>query len=263
MEFPTSIEAAWGLYERPHRGPKPSLSLAQIVKAGVKIAESDGLPAVSMSRVAAELGTAPMSLYRYVPAKGELIDLMVDAVLGLPPEAASPASGWRESLSRWASAMRGVFHAHVWALRVPASGLPVRPNEVAWFEQGLACLSGTGLAEAQKASVIMLVSGCVRNEASTSIDIARAIEASGSTAGEWLAAYGRLLTRLAGPRRFPAISALVASGVSGSPTPPDDQFTFGLEFTFGLQRILDGIDVLLREQQSAAAAEPEGTTTVR
>ena len=66
MDLPASIEAAWGLRERPHRGPKPGLSLARIVEAGVQVAEAEGLAAVSMSRVAAELGAAPMSLYRYV-----------------------------------------------------------------------------------------------------------------------------------------------------------------------------------------------------
>jgi hypothetical protein len=53
MDLPASIEAAWGRRERPHRGPKPGLSLSRIVEAGVRIAEADGLAAVSMSRVAA------------------------------------------------------------------------------------------------------------------------------------------------------------------------------------------------------------------
>ena len=57
--FPDSIAAAWGVRERPHKGPKPALSLARIVDAAVRIADAEGLDAVSMGRVAAELGTAP------------------------------------------------------------------------------------------------------------------------------------------------------------------------------------------------------------
>src|SRR5712671_3424045 len=94
MDLPASIEAAWGRRERPHRGPKPGLSLSRIVGAGVRIAEADGLAAVSMSRVAAEVGAAPMSLYRHVASKDELVTLMVDAVYGqfLVPIAAE--AGW-------------------------------------------------------------------------------------------------------------------------------------------------------------------------
>ncbi len=86
--LPASIEAAWGLRTRPAKGPKPGLSLERIVEAGVKVAVSEGLGAVSMSRVAAELGASTMSLYRYVAAKDELLALMMDAALG------PPSPGW-------------------------------------------------------------------------------------------------------------------------------------------------------------------------
>ena len=83
--LPVSILTAWGLRGRPAKGPRPTLSLAQIVTAGVQVAESEGLAAISMSRVAAKLGTAPASLYRHVATKDELLALMADAVLGRPP----------------------------------------------------------------------------------------------------------------------------------------------------------------------------------
>jgi AcrR family transcriptional regulator len=237
--LPATIEAAWGVRERPHKGPKPGLSLGRIVEAGVRIAESDGLAAVSMSRVAAELGSAPMSLYRYVSAKDELLALMVDAVYAQALVPAVPDEGWRAALSRLAWAMRAVMYQHPWLVRAPIFGLPVRPNEVAWFEQALHALRGTGLAEEQKASVIMLVSGYVRNEATTNADIAAAIRASGAAPDEWMSSYGGLLAKLADPERFPAISTFIASGVFEKYDHPDT------EFTFGLDRILDGIAVLL------------------
>jgi AcrR family transcriptional regulator len=247
-ELPASIEAAWGLRERPHKGPKPGLSLGRIVEAGVKVAESDGLAAVSMSRVAAELGSAPMSLYRYVSAKDELVALMVDSVYAHALVAEVPDEGWREGLSRLARAMRAVLYQHPWVLRAPISGLPVRPNEVAWFEQALHALRGTGLAEERKASVILLVSGYVRNEATTSADIEAAIRSSGAAPDEWMSSYGRLLAKLADPQRFPAINTFIASGVFDKYDDPD------VEFTFGLDRILDGIAVLLA---AAPSSEPD------
>src|SRR5215468_2656297 len=83
--LPASVAAAWGVRDRPHKGPKPGLSLERIVAAAVQVADAEGLAAVSMSRVAAELGTAPMSLYRYVTAKDELLALMLDAAYGPAP----------------------------------------------------------------------------------------------------------------------------------------------------------------------------------
>ncbi len=237
--LPPGVEAAWGLRERSHRGPKPGLSLPRIVEAAVKIAESEGLAAVSMSRVAAEVGAAPMSLYRHVASKDELVALMVDTVYGqfLMPTAAE--KGWRAGLAQLARVMRAAMYRHPWILRVPIGGLPVRPNEVAWFEQVLACLHGSGLTEDEKSSVVLLVSGYVRNEASTNADIVAAVQASGMSPDEWMSGYGRLLAKLTDPERFPAITRFIAAGVFEKFDPPDR------EFTFGLDRILDGIGALV------------------
>lgn len=164
--LPASIEAAWGLRERPVKGPKPGLSLARIVDAAVAVAESEGLGAVSMGRVAKDLGASTMSLYRYVSAKGELYVLMQEAALGPPPPlpALESGAGWREALRQWAWAQREVFHRNLWMLRIPVVGPPASPNSLAWWEQGLQALDGTGLSEREGVSVILLVAGFVRNE---------------------------------------------------------------------------------------------------
>jgi AcrR family transcriptional regulator len=242
--MPDSVAAAWGVKEHPGKGPKPGLSLERIVAAAIRIASRDGLEAVSMSRVAADLGASTMSLYRYVNAKDELVKLMIDAAWGPPPAAAAPDEGWRGALARWAWGMRAALQRHPWAARVPISGLPIMPNEVAWFEQALAGLHGSGLEEAEKASVIMLVSGYVRTLATTEADIVAAIAASGTAPDEWMAAYPRMLTKLADPGRFPALAKFIAAGVFDRADEPDDEFTFGLE------RILDGVDALVRARVS-------------
>jgi hypothetical protein len=113
------------------------------------------------------------------------------------------------------------------------------PREIAWFEDALACLAGTGLTEARKASVIMLLSGYVRNLAATEADIAAVVAASGLGVDEWMASYPRMLGQLADPRRFPALTAFIAAGVFETADSPDD------EFIFGLGRILDGVGVLI------------------
>src|SRR3954449_10095636 len=101
MQIPASVEAAWGAREPVTKGPRPSLSLQRIVAAGIAVADRDGLDGVSMAKVAAELGSAAMSLYRYVATKDELLLLMVDGALGLPPETVTSARDWREGLQAW------------------------------------------------------------------------------------------------------------------------------------------------------------------
>lgn len=233
--LPPGVAVAWGLRERPRKGPKPALSLDKIITAAIKLADAEGLAAVSMGKVAAELGTAPMSLYRYVSSKDELIALMRDAAYGQPTPPAD--EGWRARLSHWAWEMRGTMYAHPWALRIPIQGLPVLPNEVAWFESGLAAMADTGLREVQKASVAMLIAGYVRNEATTVAEIMAAMSVVGDSQ-EWMLNYARVLRQLADEKSYPAITKLIDAGVFDAADPPDD------EFIFGLNRILDGIAAL-------------------
>jgi AcrR family transcriptional regulator len=237
--LPGHVAAAWGVRERRHKGPKPALSLPRIVAAAVRVADADGLDAVSMSRVAAELGAAPMSLYRHVSAKEELLTLMVDAAWGDSPAPRAPGEGWRDGLSRWAWAMRAGIRQHPWVVRVPLNSLPIMPHEVAWFEHALASMADTGLTEARKASVIMLLAGYVRNLATTEADIGAAIAASGLSPDAWMSSYPRMLAQLTDPQRFPALAAFIAAGVFDIEDGPDD------EFIFGLGRILDGIEHLI------------------
>jgi AcrR family transcriptional regulator len=238
--LPAEVAAAWGVRERSHKGPKPALSLARIVDAAVHVADTEGLDAVSMGRVATELGAAPMSLYRHVSAKEELLRLMVDAAWGDNPGPLAPGETWRDGLSRWAWAMRAGARRHSWVVRIPISGLPILPREIAWFEDALACMADTGLTEARKASVIMLLSGYVRNLAATETDILAAVLASGLGYDEWMATYPRMLSQLTDPKRFPALTAFIAAGVFDAADGPDD------EFIFGLDRILDGIAALIQ-----------------
>jgi AcrR family transcriptional regulator len=243
-QLPASIEAVWGVRDRPHKGPKPGLTLGRVVDAAVRVAESEGLAAVSMSRVATELGASTMSLYRYVAAKDELLDLMADQAYGPPPPPPEPGQGWREGLSQWAWALRATYYRNAWALQIPISSLPVTPNQVGWFENGLSSLAATGLMEEVKTSVVLLINTYTRSEATINVNLSAAVQASGMPPDEWMAYYGRLLTTLTDPQRFPAISAAIAAGVFDQADAPDKEFGFGLE------RILDGIEVLVRASRA-------------
>lgn len=237
--LPPSIEAAWGLRERPAKGPKPGLTLDGIVDTAVRLAAAEGLDAVSMGRIAKELGVSPMSLYRYVGAKSELYVLMQDRATGAPPELFPPDAGWREAMEAWSWAMREVYHRNLWMVRVPVSGPPATPNTVAWWEKAMVALGRTGLDEGAKISVVLLVAGFVKSDALMNADLAAAIGASGEEPTVVMARYSHTLRRLADPARFPAVARMLDSGVLDEADEPD------VEFRFGLARVLDGVAVLV------------------
>jgi len=243
------VSAAWGLKTGSPRPRKHGLSLPRIVEAGIRVAASDGLAAVSMSRVASELGAATMSLYRHLSAKDELLAHMVDTAFADAPPAFGPGDTWRAGLAHWAALHLAVLRRHPWLVRVPISGPPLMPNQVLWFERGIACLRDTQLAEAEKPSVLLLVNGFVRNQATLEADLMLAARTSGIAPDQVGASYSDLLARLTDAGRFPAIHALLAARVFVGDGAIEDDFQFGLD------RILDGIAVLIRARDTRQSSE--------
>ena len=143
---------------------------------------------------------------------------------------------------RWAWTYHDALRRHPWVLRVPISGPPVTPNQIAWLEDGLRSLAGTGLAEGEKLSVILLVSGYVRNEGTLTADLETARPPDQQTMPMW----ARQLHRLTDPEHFPALHAALASDAVNQDDDPDEEFVFGLE------RVLDGIEVLIRARHPRA-----------
>jgi hypothetical protein len=177
-----------------------------------------------------------MSLYRYVAAKDDLLALMVDAAIGPPPSPGDASDDdWRTALTRWAAALRTAHQRNVWTLQVPISSPPLGPNNVAWLEAGLRALASTSLSEADKAYTGLLVSQFVRSEVILGADVAAA-----SAGGPSALSYGELLGSLADPLRFPAIHRAIGGGAFEGDGDPNAYFTYGLG------RILDGVEKLAR-----------------
>jgi AcrR family transcriptional regulator len=236
--LPPIISLAWGLQHRAARGPRPGLTLDRVVAAGITVALTEGVGALSMARVAKQLGVGTMSLYRYVSAKDDLLTLMFDAALGQPPAIDPSAQDWREGLTLWAEGVRAAYRRHPWALRVPISGPPLGPNNVAWLEAALQAQANTPLSEQEKLSTILLISGFVRNESTLTADFAAGAGAGGD---QVMPKYGELLALLLPEGGFPALRRAIASGALS------DDDDIDTEFDFGLLRILDGIAVLIEE----------------
>jgi AcrR family transcriptional regulator len=231
--IPPGVELAWGLREEGTRGPRRGLTLERIVDAGIDVAAAEGVGSLSMAKIAKRLGVGTMSLYRYVAAKDELLTLMVDSALGGPPPLPE-RGGWRAGLTAWCEGLRATYRRHPWGLRVPITGPPLGPNNVAWLDRALEAMADTGLSEQDKLSSVLLLSGFVRNEATLTADFAAA-----SGREQVMPGYGTLLSEITSADEFPALHRAIASGAL------DDEDDMDLEYRFGLTRVLDGIGELV------------------
>ncbi|KOX17281.1 TetR family transcriptional regulator [Saccharothrix sp. NRRL B-16348] len=213
---------------------RPALNLRAIVGAAVEVADAEGLAGLSMRKVAERLGFTTMSLYRHVPGRDHLVDLMRDAVLGDPP-AQAPEDGWRARLETFARAAWDVRKRHPWlAERSGARHVP-GPNALAHYEHALAIVVDTGLAPAEVVAAVGLVARFVDAEASALVEAARAERSTGVSDEEWWGARDTLFARF---DRYPTLTSLWESGGFDQPDP----------FGFGLARVLDGIELLVRQR---------------
>lgn len=238
-DLPRVLQLLWGLDAPGRRGPKPALSLHQIGAAAVRIADAEGLGAVSMSRVAGELGYTTMSLYRYVESKDDLLVVMLDQAYDPPGPTVAMAGAWRQRLHDWCLALREGLLRHPWILQVPITEPPLSPNQTAWMERGLEALAATRLSEQEKLSSMLLADVYVRGQTQLRLQISGAY-GDGPEAAEADQRYARRLARLVDPETHPRICAVLSTPalVDGEPGMAD-------EFAFGLERVLDGIEALV------------------
>ena len=243
-ELPRGVALAWGIAADPQRGPRRELNLEAIVEAAVRIADADGIGSVSMSSVAGALGFTTMSLYRHVSAKDDLILLMQEAGLGLPPLTIGQATPWREGLTRWHRAVLDVYAEHPWLLDIPIEGEPNTPNNLAWLDAGLSVLVDTPLPPSSRVSALLLLSGYSRWAAT----IFR--NHDGPTIG------AATLAELVTPEQFPFLAPAIAAGAFEDPPSGHSEQD---AFDFGLQRILDGLETHIAGVESA---DPSGAASI-
>jgi AcrR family transcriptional regulator len=220
-----SADFVWSTRPRPTRGPKPALTLDQIADVAIAIADAEGLAAVSMQRVAADLGYTKMSLYRYLPGKTELVATMLERALREPP---ALTGEWRHALTGWAEALLAAYCGHAWSLEATAGRRPVGPNELAWMESALSVLPD-GLTGAERLDAVATIAGHARMIAGQ----------AGGAESDLAEAIGLVLREHA--ERYPAVVAAVSDVAAHGGG--DDAFSFGLG------RILDGLEVLLRQRK--------------
>lgn len=221
---------AWAVPESPKPTTGEPLSRDRIVAAALELVDAEGVEALSMRRLANQLDAGATSLYWHVGGKEQLLDLVLDEVLG---EVEAPASGsWRQRLEGLAWQLRVVLRRHRDVARLYGLRPAVGPNALGILEYVLATLRDAGLGDTLLPQAYGLLLGHVSGFAQQESTLAASAGASGQDSSAVSTALGGYLAGLAADR-YPH---LVAIAPAVSHTDSDERFGFGIA------RILDGLD---------------------
>jgi len=183
-----------------------------------------------------------------VPGKAELVDLMLDRVYGEQLVGIATEGGWRDRLDSRARADWALYERHPWVVRAAGPRPTLGPNEASVYEATLAAVDGIGLTGDEMVAVVTLLSGYVGGVARGIVEAVAEGETQQAEEA-WWRARSAVLERAGAfdPDRVPVSTRLGAEGVfDGRPDEPD--YLAGeirRTFEFGLQRVLDGIAVLV------------------
>ena len=255
--LPPGLDLLWGRRERGRRGPRPGLSADAIAAGAIRLADAEGLDAVTMAGVAAELRVTTMALYRYVANKDELLQLMWNASALGAEDLVIEGDGWRARLRAWAAIQRDMLDRHPWITQMPMAAPPVGPNSMHFVERGLEAMDETGLPDVVKIRIIGLLASYALSEARMAADAMRAAKAAMAAAGDPgpgqpepgadgtdyspgpPPSFEALLRELVDERTYPRLYRLAWR------PEPESPLTEREEFLFGVDTILDGVQALI------------------
>ncbi|MER5862028.1 TetR/AcrR family transcriptional regulator [Kitasatospora sp. NPDC002040] len=230
------------------RGPRPGLTVDAVVQAALELADADGLDAVSMRRIAQQLGVTPMTLYTYVPGKAELLDLMLDTLFLRMPRPVDPAAPWRERVTAVAESNRVLQLAHPWVAALPATRPPLGPGLIAKYDHELGAFDGLGLTDLDIDAALTHLLAFVRSTGRTALEARAAERDSAMSDDDWWEVNGPLLARVFDPERHPLATRIGAAAGEAHRSAYSADHAYG----FGLRCVLDGFAALIAERAEEA-----------
>jgi AcrR family transcriptional regulator len=242
-----TLELLWRqLGDAPRRGPRQGRSLDDVVATASRLADAEGLAAVTMRAVARALGVAPMTLYTYLPGKAELLDLMLDAAYTRMPRPDRAGQPWRDRVAAVARDNRDLFAAHPWAATVTTGRPPLGPGLMAKYEYELRAFDDTGLDDVERDAALTYLLDFVRASALAEAETRTVRRDSAQSEEQWWAANGPLLARVLDAEKYPtAVRVGAAAGAAqGAAYHPEHAYEFGL------RRVLDGLGALVDEARA-------------
>ncbi len=240
------LSLLWGSHTNPGRS---GLTTRAIVESATRLTDEEGIEALSMRNVAERLGVGTMSLYTHIPSKADLIDLMLDAAYGelytSVEEPSQQPGDWREALRFIARRNWDLYLKHPWILQITVGWPILGPHTTLKYEAELRPLDGLGLSDVEMDSTLTLVLAHVEGCARAHVIRDRTQRESGMTDAEWWVLQEPVLARLIDGSLFPVaerVGTASSQQYEGASNP-----NFAL--TFGLERILDGVSMLIRDGQ--------------
>ncbi|UFU07150.1 TetR/AcrR family transcriptional regulator [Ruania halotolerans] len=233
-----ALELLWNGHTPAGRGPKPGLTVETIVDVAITVADADGVDALSMRRIARELGVGTMTLYRYVPDKNVLLALVLDRILA--PSGPSPQGPrtWRATLESDAWSGRELYLRHPWLLQVNMSRPTLGPGSVAGLEQTMAGLRDLPMSDKEKINVVTAVDGFVTGAVRQQVYYEQIAEESGLDDQAFWGAQLPFMEAAMQSGEYPVMATLGADAFDG---------TWEATFEVGLNCLLDGLE--LRAEQ--------------
>jgi AcrR family transcriptional regulator len=245
-----SLALLWGSHSKPGRS---GLTVRAIVAAAIELADAEGLDAVAMRSLAERLKVGTMSLYTHIGDKAALSDLMVDAAYGELYEGVDEPlrqpGGWRAALTFIATRNWSLYQRHPWMLDVARARPLLGPNVSRKYEAELRPLDNLGLSDIEMDSVLTLLSAHVESVARSQANISRAQRDTGMSDAEWWLATAPLLDKLMNGAQFPTASRVGQAAGEAFQASSDPAHAF----SFGLERILDGVGLLIERRAGQAA----------
>jgi AcrR family transcriptional regulator len=199
-----SLELLWrGFGPQPSKpGPKPKLTVDQIVEAAIKVADHEG-SGFGMRSVSAELGVGAMTIYRYVPGKKELIDLMVDRLSRVGDDAPDlETMDWREGLELLSEGFWKAYELHPWLLEINQKRPVLGPDSMEGYDFALAAFSAHDLPDVEINLVVTAVMNIVTGTARQYLIRDNVDEAPEAAEDEWWSAQGPYLDRAIASGRY-------------------------------------------------------------
>ena len=212
----------WDQDRPPRRGSAPGLP--EIVTTAVSLADQEGLDAVSLRRVTTALRSGTASFYRVLDSRDELVDRMVNAVLGrhVPPEA---SGDWRADLAAVARNRRAMLKAHPW-LGTELAGRPaIGPHALIHHERALRAAAGYAEDPTAASSAVETVLAFVLGAAARELAETRARQRSGLSEEQWRASVAPYLQQALNTGSYPHLQRMVHEATD---LDADERFERGL-----------------------------------
>jgi AcrR family transcriptional regulator len=221
-----------------------ALSRARVIVAAVALADSIGVDALTIRKLAAELDVKPMSIYHHVANKEAIIDGMVDLVfseIDLPPS----DTDWKQAIRQRAVSARAVLARHRWAAPLMESRTTPGPATLRHHDAVLGCLRRGGFSIEMTAHAYAVIDAFIYGFALQEASLP-------ATSGDDMAELAQSMTAAMPAGEYPNLVEFTTEHVL------QPGYDFGREFDFGLDLVLDGLDAAITGREPGETSPSEG-----